>query len=241
MAETPELQVQQKREVDKAQESTTPARAFMPTADIFETEEALNVVLEMPGVSKENVDINVEEGVLTVEGRIDFQKYEGLRPVYSEYNVGPYRRSFRLSNQVDQAKITAEMQDGVITLTLPKAEKADRRRLAPAMHEEGRDSKRPSTPVRRSLFARRDAGRALRQRPDGASTRPEPPPLLRLAPSINRNRAYIRELRSLAGRLGRFARRLPGARSDPLSKSSMAGTGASLRPYERARQRKDIP
>ena len=129
MADNQDIQVQQKREVDRGEESTRPTRAFMPTADIFETEEALTVVLEMPGVSKENVDINVEEGVLTVEGRIDFQKYEGMRPVYSEYNVGPYRRSFRLSNQVDQDKISAEMQDGVITLTLPKAEKAKPRRI----------------------------------------------------------------------------------------------------------------
>jgi HSP20 family molecular chaperone IbpA len=129
MAESQELQVQQKREVDRAEESTRPTRAFMPSADIFETEEALSVVLEMPGVSRDNVDINVEDGVLTVEGRIDFGKYEGLRPLYSEYNVGPYRRSFRLSGQVDQAKIFAEMQDGVISLTLPKAEKAKPRRI----------------------------------------------------------------------------------------------------------------
>ena len=129
MADNQDIQVQQKREVDRGEESTRPTRAFMPTADIFETEEALTVVLEMPGVSKENVDINVEEGVLTVEGRIDFGKYQGMRPVYSEYNVGPYRRSFRVSAQIDQDKISAEMQDGVITLTLPKAEKAKPRRI----------------------------------------------------------------------------------------------------------------
>lgn len=129
MADSQEVQVQRKREVDKAEESTRPTRAFMPSTDIFETEEALNVVLEMPGVSRDNVDINVEDGVLTVEGRIDFQKYEGLRPVYSEYNVGPYRRSFRVSSQVDQDRISAEMTDGVISLTLPKAEKAKPRRI----------------------------------------------------------------------------------------------------------------
>ena len=129
MAKNQEVQVQPKREVDKAQEATTPARAFMPTADIFETDEALTVVLEMPGVSKGNVEINVEDGVLTIEGRIDFGKYDGLRPVYSEYNIGPYRRSFRLSNQVDQSKIAAEMRDGVITLSLPKAEKAKPRKI----------------------------------------------------------------------------------------------------------------
>lgn len=129
MTDNQELKVQQKREVDKAQESTTPARAFMPTADIFESEEALTVVLEMPGVSKDMVDVGVENGLLTVEGRINFGKYEGLQPVYGEYNVGPYRRSFRISNELDQSKISAEMRDGVLTLTLPKAEKAKPRRI----------------------------------------------------------------------------------------------------------------
>jgi HSP20 family protein len=130
MADKQELQVQQKREVDKDREATIPTRAYMPTADIFETDDALTVVLEMPGVSKDNVDVSVENGVLTIEGRIDFKKYEGLQPLYSEYNVGPYRRSFRISSQVDQNKITAEMRDGVITLALPKAEEAKPRRIA---------------------------------------------------------------------------------------------------------------
>jgi len=129
MADNQEVQVQPKREVERAEESTRPMRAFTPSADIFETEEMLTVVLEMPGVSKDNVDINIENGMLTVEGRIDFEKYDGLKPVYSEYNVGPYRRSFRLSSQVDQSKIAAEMQDGIITLTLPKPEKAKPRRI----------------------------------------------------------------------------------------------------------------
>jgi HSP20 family molecular chaperone IbpA len=126
MADNQELQVQQKREAEKAQETTTPMRAFLPTADIFETEDALTMVLEMPGVAKENVDVNVEGGVLTVEGRIDFGKYQGLRPLYGEYNVGPYRRSFRLSSRIDQSRIYAEMRDGVITLVLPKAERQSR-------------------------------------------------------------------------------------------------------------------
>jgi HSP20 family molecular chaperone IbpA len=104
-------------------------RAFLPTADIFETEEALAVVLEMPGVDRNNIDVNVDNGVLTIEGRIEFNKYEGLQPIYSEYNIGPFRRSFRISGQIDQDKIKAEMRDGVITLTLPKAEEAKPRRI----------------------------------------------------------------------------------------------------------------
>jgi HSP20 family protein len=129
MADKQELQVQPKREVDKGQEATTPMRAFMPNADIFETEDALTVVLEMPGVDRDNIHISVEDGVLTVEGKIDFGKYEGLQPVYSEYNIGPYRRSFRISSRIDQDKINAEMRDGVVTLVLPKAEEAEPRRI----------------------------------------------------------------------------------------------------------------
>ena len=74
---------------------TVPARTFLPTVDIFETEPALTLVLEMPGVDKSHVDVSIENGVLTVQGRLDFSKYEGLQPVYTEYNVGDYRRSSR--------------------------------------------------------------------------------------------------------------------------------------------------
>jgi HSP20 family protein len=129
MAGERELQVQQKREVEKAQEQTMPMRAFLPTTDIYETEDALTVVLEMPGVDRDNIEVNVENGVLTVEGKINFGKYEGLQPIYSEYNIGPYRRSFRLSSRVDQDNIRAELRDGVVSLVLPKAAEAKPRRI----------------------------------------------------------------------------------------------------------------
>ena len=124
-----ELQVQQKRELEKKEESTIPARVFLPTADIYETNDALNVVLEMPGVDKNSVDIRVEDGVLNVEGRLDFSKYQGLQPLYTEYNVGHYSRSFRLSSKIDQNKIAAELNDGVLSLVLPKVEEAKPRTI----------------------------------------------------------------------------------------------------------------
>src|SRR6476620_5006927 len=131
MAEGQELQVQEKRELQKKDETTIPVRIFMPTTDIFETEEALTVVMEMPGVDKANVSIHVEDDVLSVDGRLDFSKYEKLQPVYTEYNIGHYRRRFSLSpSRVDQNRIKAEMKDGVLTLTLPKAEQAKPRRIA---------------------------------------------------------------------------------------------------------------
>jgi HSP20 family molecular chaperone IbpA len=124
-----ELRVQQKREVEKKQESTVPARTYLPVTDIFETEQALTVVMEMPGVDKENVEVTVQNDVLSVTGRIDFGKYEGLQPVYTEYNVGPYARSFQLSSKIDQGKISADLNDGVMTLVLPKAEEAKPRKI----------------------------------------------------------------------------------------------------------------
>jgi HSP20 family molecular chaperone IbpA len=125
-----ELPVQQKREVEKKQESTVPTRAFLPVADIFETDQALTVVLEMPGVSKENVQIDVENDVLTIAGQIDYSAYEGLQPLYTEYNIGNYSRSFQISSKIKQDGIKAELNDGVMTLVLPKAERAKSRRIS---------------------------------------------------------------------------------------------------------------
>jgi HSP20 family molecular chaperone IbpA len=130
MASKQELQVQQKREVEKREEATVPSRVFLPTTDIYETQDALNVIMEMPGVEKNNVDLAIENSVLKVFGRIDFSKYEGLQPVYTEYNVGHYARSFRLSGKIDQNKIRAEMKDGVLSLILAKAEEAKPRVIA---------------------------------------------------------------------------------------------------------------
>ena len=124
-----ELQVQKKREHDQRQETTIPARVFVPTADIYESQDALTVILEMPGVEKDNVDVRVEEGMLNIEGRLDLAKYQGLLPLYTEYNIGHYARSFRLSSKIDQSKIAADLKDGVLSLTLPKAEEAKPRTI----------------------------------------------------------------------------------------------------------------
>ena len=129
MASEQELRVQQKREVEKKQESTIPARAYLPVTDIFETDAALMLALEMPGVERENVNVKLENGILSIEGEINFAKYEDLYPVYTEYSVGNYARSFELSSDIDQDRISAELKEGVVVLTLPKAEKSKPRRI----------------------------------------------------------------------------------------------------------------
>ena len=124
-----ELQVQRKREVESKQESTIPARAFVPATDIFETDQALTLQIEMPGVAKDQVEVHVENDVLTIEGRIDFGVYENLRPLYTEYNVGNYARTFQLSSKIEQDGISAALKDGVMTLVLPKVERAKPRKI----------------------------------------------------------------------------------------------------------------
>jgi HSP20 family molecular chaperone IbpA len=129
MSDSQELQVQQKRAVEKKTEGTTPGRVFVPVTDIFETPEALTVVLEMPGVDRDSIEARVENDVVTIEGRLDFSKYEGMQPVYTEYNVGHFARSFEISNTIDQSKIRASMKDGVVTIALPKSEQAKPRKI----------------------------------------------------------------------------------------------------------------
>jgi len=129
MAAKQELQVQKKREQETREEGTIPARIFVPDADIYETDDALTVILEMPGVAKDNVNVNVEDGVLKVEGHLDLSKYQGLRPLYTEYNIGHYARNFHLSSKINQNKIAAAMKDGVLSLTLPKVEESKPRTI----------------------------------------------------------------------------------------------------------------
>ena len=125
-----ELAVREKQELAKKEEKTIPGRSFVPVTDIYETEDALTVVMEMPGVEKKDVSIALENDLLRVEGQIDFSKYQGMEPLYTEYLVGHYTRGFTLSSKVDRDTISAQLEDGVLTLTLPKVKEAMPRRIA---------------------------------------------------------------------------------------------------------------
>ncbi len=129
MTESTILDKVEKKELESKQEKTVPGKHYVPYTDIFETEDSLVVVMEIPGVERKDVDINVEKNVLSIEGRINFSKYDDLKPVYTEYNVGHFSRSFSLSNEIDQGAISARVEDGVLTLTLPKAKEATMRRI----------------------------------------------------------------------------------------------------------------
>ena len=129
MADAQELALRDKKELVTKEEKTVPARYYVPSTDIYETQDALTVVMEMPGVEKKDITVGLENDKLRVEGQIDFSKYEGLEPVYTEYNVGHYARAFTLSSKIDQENISAQVEDGVLTLTLPKVKEAQPRRI----------------------------------------------------------------------------------------------------------------
>jgi len=124
-----QLAGREKQEMQSKEERTQPGRYYSPATDIFEAQDALTVVMEIPGVEQKNVNLSLENDVLRVDARIDFSKYEGMEPVYSEYNVGHYSRSFTLGSKVDRAKISAKLADGVLTLTLPKVQEAVPRKI----------------------------------------------------------------------------------------------------------------
>jgi len=130
MAPAQELTVRDKKELVSNEEKTVPGRHYIPYADIYETNDALCVVMEMPGVERTNLNVALENDVLRVDGQIDFSKYEGMEPVYTEYNIGHFTRSFALSSKIDQERISAQLDDGVLTLTLPKAQEAQPRRIS---------------------------------------------------------------------------------------------------------------
>lgn len=130
MSDTQELAVREKQELAQQEEKTIPGRYFIPAADIFETEEALTLMLEMPGVDKNNLDVQIDNDVLRVEGKIDYAAYKEVEPVYTEYNVGHYARAFALPDKIDRQAISARVEDGVLTLTLPKAKETLPRRIA---------------------------------------------------------------------------------------------------------------
>ncbi len=125
-----DLEVQEKKTQPEEQaEKTETGRYFVPQTDIHESTDALFVAMDMPGVGKDSVDIQVEKNVLTITGNIDFSKYEDLKPIYTEYSVGHYTRSFTLSSEIDKNNISAKMADGVLALHLPKIKEAAAKKI----------------------------------------------------------------------------------------------------------------
>jgi HSP20 family molecular chaperone IbpA len=121
--------VAQAKQESSVQEQTRPGRTFVPNVDIRETADALFVWADMPGVDESSIDVRLENGRLSIEGRVSAADYAELAPVYTEYNVGNFVRSFRIGDAIDTDRVRAKMTDGVLELELPKAASARPRRI----------------------------------------------------------------------------------------------------------------
>ena len=105
------------------QEGTRAQEQYVrPPVDIYEDKDGLVVVADLPGVSKDGLNIEVNDNILTIQARAKHSL--PVEPVYREYELANFFRQFQLSDQVDVAKITADLKHGVLTLRLPKAEQA---------------------------------------------------------------------------------------------------------------------
>jgi HSP20 family protein len=123
-----EMAPRQKHELTGA-EATRPGRVFTPAVDIFETEVAITMLADVPGVKADGLTIDLRDNVLSVDGTVAPTEGENERTLLLEYETGAFHREFRLSNLIDQGKIDASVQDGVLRLTLPKAEAARPRKI----------------------------------------------------------------------------------------------------------------
>jgi HSP20 family molecular chaperone IbpA len=123
-----EMTTAQKQELAGA-ESTRPGPVFTPAVDIFETDAAITVLADMPGLQADGLKIDLRDSMLTIDGSVAEVEDEDERTVLREYDTGSFHREFRLSNLIDQAKIDASLRDGVLRLTLPKAEAARPRKI----------------------------------------------------------------------------------------------------------------
>ena len=126
--QTMEIQ-QQEESPSEDMERTRSRRAFVPRADIYETDNEIIVLADVPGANEQNVDITLEKNVLTIIAYIDPIRSGEYDIAYAEYEEGDYQRSFRLSDEIDRDKIEASVSDGVLRLRLPKAQEAATRKI----------------------------------------------------------------------------------------------------------------
>jgi len=124
-----EISLREKEEIKKEEGEPTKAGVYYsPAVDIFETDEAITLLADLPGVDKDQLDINVEERQLTITGLVK-EPEEHLQTMYTEYGIGGYTRSFKLGDTIDRSKINASLKDGVLTLILPKADRLKPRKI----------------------------------------------------------------------------------------------------------------
>jgi HSP20 family protein len=124
-----DLQAKKKTEIQSSAEQTRPGLLFIPAVDIFETEKALTLLADMPGVNPDDISIDLKDNILTLIGDVKSPQKDEEVDIYREYQTGKYYRQFTLSEMIDQTKIEGSLKDGVLSLVLPKVEKTGPRKI----------------------------------------------------------------------------------------------------------------
>lgn len=130
MTDSKEIKVKEKQELSTPVEQTTPGVVFTPQVDIFETEKAITLLADIPGVNPDKLNIDLRDNILTITGDVDPVGNVDDDAVLIEYETGRFYRQFTLSEVIDQNRIDAKMADGVLRLNLPKVAKATPRKIA---------------------------------------------------------------------------------------------------------------
>ncbi|HET9156872.1 MAG TPA: Hsp20/alpha crystallin family protein [Myxococcaceae bacterium] len=124
-----ELQKAEKAGLPAVPEQTRSGPVYSPAVDIFENDNSITVLADMPGVKAQDLKIDLRESVLTLMGRVTSTKSAREEDVLREYHTGTFFRQFTLSETIEQAKIDARLTDGVLRLELPKVERARPRQI----------------------------------------------------------------------------------------------------------------
>jgi HSP20 family molecular chaperone IbpA len=127
--QTKELQVKNKQEVVSPAEQTMPGPVFTPAVDIFETDREITLLADLPGVKADDLNIDLRDDTLTISGDTTPLSGAEEQAVLSEFTIGKYYRRFQVPEIIDQEKIDAQLQEGVLRLILPKAEKVLPRKI----------------------------------------------------------------------------------------------------------------
>jgi len=120
---------QEQEQEQQQQQPTTPVATILADVDVWEDAAVITLIADLPGVSNQGLNVRVDNDTLLIDGDVSLDIPEGMEAVYTELRTPHFRRSFALSRELDTARIDAELKDGVLTITIPKAETAKPHRI----------------------------------------------------------------------------------------------------------------
>ncbi len=125
----PDANVQSTGDAAEQRSGQDEMRTMMPAVDIFEDEQGITLCAEMPGVSKERLEVHADRNGLSIQGDVSIEMPEGMQALYADVQATRYQRSFTLSGELDPERIDAQLKDGVLTLKIPKRAEFRPRRI----------------------------------------------------------------------------------------------------------------